>query len=68
MTLFDVSVDELLDATALQTHQVVVVLALIEFEECATRLEIAALENARLLELGEHAIHGGKPDVLLQFQ
>ena len=68
LTLFDIGIDEFFDATALQTHKVVVVFALIELEQRATRLEIAALENAGLLKLSEHAIHRGKTDVLLQFQ
>ncbi len=68
LTFLDIGIDEFLDATTLQAYQVVVMLALVELEERATRLEIAALENTRLFELGEHAIHGGQPDVVLEFQ
>ena len=64
LPLLDLGVIELLDPTALQANQVVVVLAFVEFENRFARLEIAALEQAGLLELRQDAIDRGQPDIL----
>jgi hypothetical protein len=47
---------------------VVVVLAFVEFVDRLARLEIAAREQAGLLELHEHTVHGGQADVGVIFQ
>jgi len=44
------------------------VLALVELEKRPPRLEIAAFEDACLLKLREHPVHGGQSDVLLQLE
>ena len=63
LALFDLGVEELLDTTAVQAHQVVVVLALVEFEHRLARLEVAAPQQPGLLELHQHAVDGGQADV-----
>ena len=68
LTLLDVGIDELFNSTALQTDQVVVVLALVQLKQRTARFEIAALQQSGLLELGEHAVHGRQPNVLLMFE
>jgi hypothetical protein len=42
---------------------VVVVLAFVEFVNGLAALEVAAAENAGLLELRQHAVHRGQADV-----
>src|SRR2546430_7147744 len=59
----DLGVVELLDATALQAHEVVVVAAFVQLEHGLAGLEVLAREQARLLELREHAIDRGEADV-----
>src|SRR4051812_47271234 len=63
LALLDVGVVELLDAAALKAHEVVVVAALVQLENRLARLEVLARKQSGLLELGEHAVHGGKADV-----
>src|SRR5205085_6080228 len=54
---------ELLDAAALQAHEVIVVPALVQLEHRLAGLEMLAREEPGLLELGEDAIHRGEADV-----
>src|SRR5690348_11369291 len=63
LALLDLGVVELLHAAALQAHQVVVVPALVELVDRLAALEVVAHEKPRLLELREHAIDRGEPDV-----
>src|ERR1700746_823579 len=63
LALLDLGIEEFLDATALQANQMIVVPALVELEHRLARLEVMAHQQTRLLELREHAIHGGQPDV-----
>ena len=58
LALLDCGVEELFDPAALQADQVVVVLSFIQFEYRLAGFEMVALQQARLLELGQHAIHG----------
>ncbi len=51
---------EFLDTTALQTNQVVMVLTVLELEHGLARFEMVPLQQAGLLELGEHAIDGSQ--------
>src|SRR5215831_7652036 len=53
LALLDLGVVELLDPPAGHAYQVVVVAALVHLEHRLARLEVVALEDARLLELGE---------------
>src|SRR5438309_11885819 len=63
LTLFDFGVVELFDASALYAHEVIVVAALVQLEHRFAGLEMMALEDAGLLELGEDPVHGGKTHV-----
>jgi hypothetical protein len=53
---------EFLDLAALQADQVVVVPAF-ELEDGLARLEVVPLQQAGLLELGQHAVYRGQADV-----
>ena len=68
LALLDLGVVELLDPAAVQAHQVVVVRALVEFVDRLAALEMAAGQDAGLLELRQHAVHGGQADVGALFQ
>ena len=46
----------------------VVVLALVEFEQRPARLEIAPFQDARLFKLREHPVDGGQSNILLQLE
>src|SRR5436190_19420997 len=59
----DVGVVELLDAAALQAHQVIVMPALAQLEHRLAGLEMLAREEPRVLELREDPIDGGEADV-----
>ncbi len=59
----DVRVIELLDAAALQAHEVIVVAALVQLEHRLAGLEMLAREQTCLLELGEHPVNRGEADV-----
>ena len=59
------AVHELFDPAAVQTHDMVVVRPLIELEHRHAVLEVMAGDQARGLELREHAVHGRQPDVLV---
>ena len=63
LALLDLGVEELLDPAAVQAHQVVVVLALVELEHRLAGLEVAARQHARLLELHQHPVDRGQADV-----
>lgn len=60
----DVLVAEFLDPPAFQAQDMVVMLALIEFEYRLTTLEMMALDQPRRLELGQHPVYGRQPDLL----
>jgi len=68
LPLFNFRVVKLFDPTAIQAHQVVVVLALIDFINRLAGLEIAAVQQAGLLKLREHPVHRGQTDVGAVFQ
>src|SRR5690349_23505414 len=63
LPLLDLGIVELLDATALHAHEVVVMLALVELEHRLARLEMVPHEKPGLLELRQHAIDGREADV-----
>ena len=65
LTLFDFGVAEFFHSAALQADQMVVVFALVQLKHGLAGLEIMALQQTRLLELRQHAIDGGQPDVLV---
>ena len=65
LALFDFGVEELFYAAALQTDEVIVMAALVEFEYGFTALEMMADQQAGLFELGEHSVYGGEPDIFV---
>ena len=58
---------KLLDSPALQAHQVVVVAALVELEDRLAGFEVLPRKQPGLLELREHPVDGGEPDVSYNF-
>jgi hypothetical protein len=65
LSLFNGGVEKLFHAAALQADQVVVVRALVEFENRLAGLEVAPLENARLLELCQDTIDRSQAYILM---
>ena len=63
LPLFDRRVEEFLHPAALQTDQMVVVLAFVQFENRLAGFKMVALQQACLLELGEDTVDGGEADV-----
>ena len=63
LSLFDPRVIKFLDTPALQTDEVVVVVALVQFEHGLAGFEMMTDEEACTLELGQHAVYGGEADV-----
>ena len=60
---FDFGVVELFDSAALHAHKMIVVLPFVQLEHRFAGFEVVADEQSRLLELRQHAIDGGEPDV-----
>lgn len=58
LALFNCRIKKFFDVTAIETDQMVVVLALIELKYRLSRFKMTAGQNTGLLELGEHAVHG----------
>lgn len=63
LALFDFRVEKLFDFAALHAHQMVVVIAFVEFKDGLAGFEIVAFEQAGLFELGQHAVDGGEANV-----
>src|SRR5207302_348161 len=63
LPLFDLRIEEFLNAAALQANQVIVVTALVQLEHRFARLEMVADQQPRLLELRQHAVHRRQADV-----
>lgn len=63
LALFNFRIVKLLNSSALDANQMVVVLAVIDLENCLARLKKMPLQQAGLLELGEHAVNRGQADV-----
>ena len=68
LAALDFGVEKLFHAPAVHAHQVVVVLAFVEFVHRLARLEVAAREQAGLLELHQHAVHRGQTNVGMLFE
>jgi hypothetical protein len=60
---FDLGIVELLDTTTIDADEMVMVLSRAQFENRLARFEIMPLEQAGLLELGQHAVNGGQADI-----
>src|SRR3954468_12450040 len=63
LALLDVDVVKLLDPAALQAHEVVVMATLVELVHRLAGLEVLPRQQARVLELGQHAVDGGQADI-----
>ena len=63
LALLDLRVHEFLDTSAVQAHEMVVVVAFVELEHGLVGLEVMALQDARLLELGQDPVDRGEADV-----
>lgn len=61
-------VHELLDLATLLAHDVIVMGAPIEFEDRLPALEVMALDQTRLDELGQHPIDRGQPDLFVTLE
>lgn len=57
LALLDFGIVKLFDMAALHAHQVVVMFAFVQFENRFVGFEMMTNKQARLLELGEHAVH-----------
>ena len=68
LPLFDAAVHELFHLPAVNTHDVIVMRALIEFEHRHAALKMMARDEARGLELRQHSIDSGEADVLIGHQ
>ena len=66
LPFLDALVDELLDPAAVNTDDVVVMLAFVKLEYRGSALEVMASDEARPLELGQDAVDRCEPDVLVR--
>jgi len=65
LPLFDTGIHELFDAAAVQTHDVIVMRAVIELEDGHAILEVMPRDESRRLKLRQNAVDGGQSDVLI---
>jgi len=68
LPFLDAVVTELFDAAAVYAHDVIVVHALVELEHGRATFEVMASDDAGRLELGQHAVHRCKTDVLVEIE
>ncbi|MNV86275.1 hypothetical protein D3C71_1802970 [compost metagenome] len=68
LTLFNLRVVKLFHLATRCADEVVVVLALVELIDSLAAFKVATNQNAGLLELREHAVHGGQANVRPIFQ
>lgn len=64
LAVFDGLIDKFIDTATLDTHDVIVMAALVELEYGVTPLEAMPGYQARRLELGQHPVDGRQPDFL----
>ncbi len=62
------AVHELFDPAAVQTDNMIVMSAMVDFENRHSVFEVVPGHQARRLELGEHPVHRGEADVLVGLQ
>ena len=60
---FNFLVVKFLDVSAVDAHHMIMVLHILSFEHGLARFEMMPLEQPRLLELGQGAVHRGQADV-----
>ena len=63
LTLLDFRIEKLFYMATFQAHQMIVMVAVIEFEYRFARFEMMAHQQASLLELGEHPIYCCQTDI-----
>lgn len=68
LTVLDHRVDKLLHTTAILTHDMVVMGAVIEFEYRAAALEVVPLHQTGGLELGQDPVDRRQPDIFTRIQ
>jgi hypothetical protein len=68
LPLLDTGVHEFLDLSTIETHYVVVVLALVELEHGRGALEMMAADEAGGFELSENSVDGSQSNVLVRFE
>lgn len=64
LLLLDGGIHELIDTTTLNADDMIVMRALVQLEDGAGTLEMMPLDQASLLELGQHPIDRGQANVL----
>ena len=64
LTFFNFAVDKLLDLAALNTDQVIVVIALVQFKYGLVTVKVVAHQQAGLLKLGQHSVYRRQADFL----
>src|ERR1700685_3120962 len=62
LALFDAAIHELFNFAAVNTHDVIVMRALVELEYGHAAFKMMARDQTRGLELGEHSIDSGEAD------
>jgi hypothetical protein len=65
LPIFNAGIHELFDPAAVQTHYVVVVSPMVQLENRHSVFKVVPGDQARRLELREHAVHRGEADVLV---
>ena len=68
LALLDFGVVKLLHLSAVKAHQMIVVLALIEFKDCLAALEMAATKDLGVFKLRQSPVDGGQSDIGARFQ
>ena len=68
LPVFDQLIDELIDASAGDAQDVIVMFTLIEFEYRMTALEVVTGDQAGGLELGQHPVDRRQPHIVPAFQ
>jgi hypothetical protein len=63
LAFFNVFVKKFFDPSAIQAHQVVVVLPFIQLIHRFATFELTACEQTGLLKLHQHTVDGGQPNV-----
>lgn len=64
LACFYSAVVELFDVPALQTYDVIMMFAVVEFENRFVAFKMVAYQQAGMLELGEYAVYRGQADIL----
>jgi hypothetical protein len=65
LPFFDTGVHELFDSAAVQTHDVIVMGAVVELEDGHAIFEVMTRNEPGRLKLGQHAVDGSQPDILI---